>query len=138
MKLYTGYLPGHVVATRIQSEWSSARYCTSAAEVRLAAALAATGYFTSVENMKLYNLELPSTEDIPSLAEVVRGGVKLSNVTGDLGPLLSSLACPRLGAVHKLLDRQTPRVCISSHLNHVSYPVRRVKQKITKNKKTVS
>ena len=120
-----------MVASRIQSDWSCSRYCTSGAEVRLAAALAATGYFTSVEmeNMKLYNLELPSTEDIPSLAEVVRGGVKLSNVTGDLGPLLSSLACPRLGAVHKLLDRQTPRVCISSHLNHVSYPVRRVKQK---------
>ena len=108
MKLYTGHLAEDVVATRIQSEWSSTRYCTSAAEVRLAAALAATGHLTSVQNMKLYNLELPSTEDILSLAGVVRGGVVLSNLTGDIGPLISSLTCSRLGAVQLC-------VCISSH-----------------------
>ena len=96
MKLYTGYLAGHVVATRIQSDWSSSRYCTSAAEVRLAAALAATGHLTSVENMKLYNLELPSTEDMPSLARIISNDVRLENVTGHLGPLLSSLSCSRL------------------------------------------
>ena len=106
LKLYTGHLAGHVVATRIQADWSSSRYCTSAAEVRLAAALAATGHLTSVENMKLYNLELPSSEDMPSLARVVRGGVKLSNVTGDLGPLLSSLTCRELMILNMYLDQE--------------------------------
>ena len=48
------------------------------------------------KNMKLYNHELPSCEDVPSLAWVVRCGLVLSNVTGDLGPLLSSLACTQL------------------------------------------
>ena len=87
--LHTAHLAEDVLAPRIRSDWSSSRYCTSAAEVWLAAALAATGHLSSVENMKLYNLEVPSTEDMPSLAGVVRGGVVLSNVTGDLGPLLS-------------------------------------------------
>ena len=40
--------------------------------------------------MKLKDVELPSSEDIPSLVQV-SGVVRLSNVTGDLAPLLTSL-----------------------------------------------
>ena len=94
----TGHLPLEVVttlATRIQSSWSSFSHDPSVAEVRCAAALAATGHLTSVENMWLRDLELPSTEDMPSLA---RGSSKvhLDRVTGELGPLLFSLNCAEL------------------------------------------
>ena len=67
------------------------QYYPSAAEVRCAAALAATGHLTSVECMKLRDLQLPGRRAIASLAVIVRGGVELNNVTGDLGPLVTSL-----------------------------------------------
>ena len=69
----TGYLPEDLMttlATRIQPLSYS-----RVAEVRCAAALAATGHLTSVKYMMLSNLELPSTEDMPSLASRVSGGV---------------------------------------------------------------
>ena len=47
---------------------------------------------TSVEDMKLENLELPSSQDMLSLAGVVNTWVWLNNVTGDIVPLVSSLA----------------------------------------------
>ena len=62
------------LATRIQSSWSS-RYNSCVAEVRCAAALAATGHLTSVEYMRLMNMELPSSQDMPSLARLVSSGV---------------------------------------------------------------
>ena len=82
------------LATRIQSSWSD-YHNPSIAEVRCAAALAATGHLTSVENMRLRNLKLPKSEDIRILTSRVSssGKVVLSNVTGDIGPLLSSLTC---------------------------------------------
>ena len=71
-----GYLPEDVMTkfatTRIQS-WPSV------AEVRCAAALAATGHLTSLEQMQLLD------QDISSLARVARVWVKLVIVTGDLG-----------------------------------------------------
>ena len=70
-------------------------YLPSVAEVRCAAALAATGHLTSVEYMMLRDLELPSTEDMPSLARV-SSKVHLDRVTGELGPLLFSLNCAEL------------------------------------------
>ena len=95
------------LATRIQSSWTDDDddYWPSVAEVRCAAALAATGHLTSAEYMRLYNLELPSTEDMPSLARVVSRGVDLDRVTGDLGPLLSSLSCTDLGINNMYLDQ---------------------------------
>ena len=99
----SGHLPCDVVtkqATRIQSSWADAGYYPHVTEVRCAAALAATGHLTSVERMQLRNMELPSsgTEDISicSLAKVVRKRVELRNVTGAIGPLLSSLRCAQL------------------------------------------
>ena len=41
--------------------------------------------------MTLEDLELPSSEDIPSLVAQLSGVVDLSNVKGDLVPLLTSL-----------------------------------------------
>ena len=86
------------LATGIQSSWDNYDYWPDAAEVRCAAAMVTTGHLTSVERMQLRNLELPSREDITisSLAKVVRKRVELRNVTGDLGPLLSSLRCAQL------------------------------------------
>ena len=84
--LSDGHLPEDMMttlATRIQSSWSRSHY-PSVAEVVCAAALAATGHLTSVECMVLSNLELPSTEDMPSLARVVSSVVWLRNVTGEL------------------------------------------------------
>ena len=101
----TGHLAEHVVATRIQSDWSSSRYCTSAAEVRLAAALAATGHLSSVKYMRLCDLELPITEDVPSLAGVVSDWVELVNVGGDVGPLVTSLTCTALWIEDMELDQ---------------------------------
>ena len=73
----SGYLPENVMTTlaavRIQS-WPSA------AEVRCAAALAATGNLTSLEQMQLLD------KDISSLARVARVWVRLVIVTGDHGP----------------------------------------------------
>ena len=62
-----------LAAVRIQS-WPSA------AEVRCAAALAATGNLTSLEQMQLLD------KDISSLARVARVWVRLVIVTGDHGP----------------------------------------------------
>ena len=45
--------------------------------------------------MQLRDLELPSTEDMPSLARV-SSKVHLDRVTGELSPLLSSLNCAEL------------------------------------------
>ena len=99
----SGHLPCDVVtkqATRIQSSWADAGYYPHVTEVRCAAAMVTTGHLTSVERMQLRNMELPSsgTEDISicSLAKVVRKRVELRNVTGDIGPLLSSLTCTKL------------------------------------------
>ena len=79
-----------LLAARIKSSWSS-DFCSRAAEVRCAAALAASGHLTSVGCMHLRDLELPSCGDIPALARVVWGTVGLHYVTGDLGPLLANL-----------------------------------------------
>ena len=103
----TGYLSEDVMtnlATRIQSSWSD-YYWPSVAEVQCAAALAATGHLTSVRYMRLRDLELPSIKDILSLARVVSNRVELARVTGDLGPLVSSLACPQLYISHMELDQ---------------------------------
>ena len=55
--------------------------------------------------MQLRYLELPSSEDMPSLARVVSWRMELRNVTGDLGPLLSSLTCPGLYICNMGLDQ---------------------------------
>ena len=106
----SGHLPQNVMtklATRIQLQWSCLWYYfnPSVAEVRSASALAATGHLTKVKNMNLRDLELPSSQDMPSLARVVSGKVELRNVTGDLGPLLSSLSCTRLLIENMELDQ---------------------------------
>ena len=97
------------LAASIQSSWADTSwtgiYYPSVAEVRCAAALAATGQLTSVLNMKLRNLELPSIEDMPSLARVIISGVGLWNVTGDIGPLVSSLTCTWLQISNMELDQ---------------------------------
>ena len=80
----SGYLAEDMMtslATRIQSSWSNPGYYPDSAEVRCAAALAATGHLTSVENMWLCDLELPSSQDMPSLARVVTSKVWLYGVT---------------------------------------------------------
>ena len=95
----TGYLTEDLMkklATRIKSSWSSWYYYPSVAEVRLAATLAATGRLTEVEYMRLHDLELTGIKAISSLARVVRQWVQLSNVTGDVATLLSSLNCRQL------------------------------------------
>ena len=93
-----------MLAARIESSWILD--CSRAAEVRCAAALAASGHLTSVGCMHLRDLELPSCGDIPALARVVRGRVGLQNVTGDLGPLLANLTVTvRLGMLDLELDQ---------------------------------
>ena len=69
-----------------------------------AAALAATGHLTSVRFLSLA-LELPSSEDMISLAKIVSEGVKMTNVFGDVGPLLSSLTCSGLVIHNMKLDQ---------------------------------
>ena len=91
-------------------------YCTSVAKVGCAAALAATGHLTSVENMVLWNLELPSTEDISSLARLVSDRVLLIEVTGDLGPLLSSLTCPELVIKFMEMDQAATSSGVSNNV----------------------
>ena len=94
--LSDGHLPEDVMttlATRIQDSWSSPLYCPSVAEVMSAATLAATGHLTSVKNMVLRNLELPSSEDISSLARTVQSMIDVTKVTGDITPLVTSLHC---------------------------------------------
>ena len=55
--------------------------------------------------MQLQNLELPSSEDISSLASRVSYRVDLDNVTGDISPLLSSLSCRVLLISNMELDQ---------------------------------
>ena len=105
----TGYLSEvgmKKLATRIQGSWSRYDFYPSVAEVRLAATLAATGHLTEVKNMKLRNLELTGI-NISSLASGVRQRVGLRNVTGDVGPLLSSLNCTKLWISNMQLDQAT-------------------------------
>ena len=93
-----GYLTEDLMkklTTKIKSSWSF-WYYPSIAEVRCAAALAVTGHLTEVENMNLRYMELTGIKAISSLARVVRQKVELSNVTGDVATLLSSLTCTEL------------------------------------------
>ena len=92
------------LANRIKSSWSHYNFYPSVAEVRCAAALAATGHLTKVMNMQLNlrDLELPN---MLSLTRVVRGRVVLSSVTGDIGPLVSSLTCSELWIQNMELDQ---------------------------------
>ena len=91
-------------AARLQSSWIRNRRTyfnkDNVAELRCAAALAATGHLISVKYMVLRDLELPSSEDMPSLASRVSGRVLLDGVTGDIGPLLTSLTCTWLWIEH--------------------------------------
>ena len=98
-----------LLAARIKSSWSS-DFCSRAAEVRCAAALAASGHLTSVGWMHLRDLELPSCGDIPALARVVSSWVVLQNVTGDLGPLLANLT----GTVLCMYDMELDQAATSS------------------------
>ena len=94
------------LAARIQSPTSPTIWAPeTGAEVECAAALAATGHLSSVKYMRLCDMELPITEDMPSLAGVVSRGVVLSNVPGDLCPLLSSLSCTQLFLHNMELDQ---------------------------------
>ena len=118
----TGHLPLEVVttlATRIQSLWSDVFYWPCVAEVVCAAALAATGLLTSVQFMRLRNLELPSTEDMPSLARV-NSWVALDNVTGDIGSLVSSLSCTEL----EISDMELDQAATSSLVRALQYGVK--------------
>ena len=104
----TGYLSEvgmKILATRIQGSWSRWKYLPSVAEVRCAAALAATGHLTPVEYMNLGNLDLTGIKNISSLAIGVRQRVELRNVTGDVGPLLSSLTCSDLWMTNMELNQ---------------------------------
>ena len=92
------------LATRIQSSWSRWEYYPSVAEVRLAATLAATGRLSEVENMNLIYMELTGIKNISSLASGVRQKVELSNVTGDVATLLSSLNCRQLWMTNMELE----------------------------------
>ena len=96
----TGHLSDDAMtalAARLQCSWI-ARRCTyfnqdNLAELRCAAALAATGHLTSVKYLILENLELPSSEDISSLARTVQSMIDVTKVTGDIAPLVTSLHC---------------------------------------------
>ena len=103
----TGYLTEDLMkklATRIQSSWSRFDFYPSVAEVRLAATLAATGHLTEVKYMKLRDLQLTGIKNISSLASGVRQKVELSNVTGDVATLLSSLNCTVLWMANMELE----------------------------------
>ena len=94
------------LAARIQSPTSPTIWAPeTGAEVECAAALAATGHLTSVKYMRLCDMELPSSEDMPSLARVVSRGVELVNVGGDVGPLVTSLTCTALWIEDMELDQ---------------------------------
>ena len=80
------------------------------AELLCAATLAATGHLTSVRFLSLALVELPSSEDMISLAKIVSEGVKMTNVFGDVGPLLSSLTCSRL-VIHNMKLDQAATCC---------------------------
>ena len=104
----TGYLSEfgmNTLATKIKSSWSNWSDHPSVAEVRCAAALAATGHLTEVKNMKLRDMEVPSSENMLSLARMVSDRVSLTGVTGDVGPLLSSLSCEWLWISNMELDQ---------------------------------
>ena len=104
----SGYLPEDVMttlATKIKSLWSHGSYYPDVVEVQCAAALAATGHLISVKYMVLRDLELPSSEDMSSLASRVIGRVLLDGVTGDIGPLLSNLSCTVLMISNMELDQ---------------------------------
>ena len=106
-----GYLAEDVVTTlaaRIQSPTSPIIWTPeTGAEVRSAAALAATGHLPSVKYMRLCDLELPITGDIALLAGVVRHWAALINVSGDISPLLTHLTCTSLWIEDMELDQPT-------------------------------
>ena len=108
--------------TRIGSSWLRQHYWPCVAEVRCAAALAATGHMTSVNYMQLNNLELPSSEDMLSLFRVVSYRVMLDNVTGDIGPLLYSLTCDGLQMFGMELDQAATCSMVSKlvEISHIT------------------
>ena len=110
----------NTLATRIQGSWSRDYFYPSVAEVRLAATLAVTGHLTEVENMKLRDLQLPSTDGMLSLARVVSDWVELMGVTGDVAPLLSILNCRQLWMTNMELE---PNQAATLSCSRVSYEV---------------
>ena len=107
-----GHLPEHVITTlasRIQPQDHRLDIKADAAKVECAAALAATGHLTAVSSMRLEDLVLPSSEDIPSLGAQLSGRVELINVTGDLVPLLTSLNGDGLTLRDMALDEAATR-----------------------------
>ena len=115
-----GHLPEDLItslASRIQSQVPGFQVPlinirADAAKLQCAAALAATGHLTSVQYMCLEDLVLPSSEDIPSLVAQISGVVFLTNVTGDLAPLLTSLNGHELGLVDVELDEAATRALL--------------------------
>ena len=108
----SGHLPEHVIATlasRILRFQGLIKIRADAAKLECAAALAATGRLTSVKDMTLEDLELPSSEDIPSLVAQLSWEVHLINVTGDLVPLLTSLNSYRVELEDMALDEAATR-----------------------------
>ena len=108
----SGHLPEHVLtalASRIRGQENWIEIYADAAKVECAAALAATGRLTSVKDMTLEDLELPSSEDIPSLVAQLSWEVHLINVTGDLVPLLTSLNSYRVELEDMALDEAATR-----------------------------
>ena len=107
-----GHLPEHVITTlasRIKPQKYRLDIKADAAKVECAAALAATGHLTAVSSMRLEDLVLPSSEDIPSLGAQLSGRVELINVTGDLVPLLTSLNGDGLTLRDMALDEAATR-----------------------------
>ena len=110
-----GHLPEHVITTlasRIQPQNHRLDIKADAAKVECAAALAATGHLTAVHSMRLEDLVLPSSEDIPSLGAQLSGMVDLINVTGDLVPLLTSLNIRELWLEDVELDEAATRALL--------------------------
>ena len=112
-----GHLPEDLItslASRIQSQVPGfqdplIKIRADVAKLQCAAALAATGHLTSVKSMRLEDLVLPSSEDIPSLGAQLSGRVELINVTGDLVPLLTSLNIRMLWLEDVELDEAATR-----------------------------
>ena len=105
-----GHLPEDVRETLVPKSSLRMRSGPSVAELRFAAALAATGHLTRLAYPQLKNLDLSGIEGITSLAGIVTGVVFLDGVTGDISPFLTNLRFQEMLTINNMeLDEAATR-----------------------------
>ena len=89
-----------IEADKMQAVWSQWSHVPSEAEIKRAALLAWEGHLTSVENMRIVNINITESprDHMEKLASIVTQTIYINNMThtDQLGRILASVKCTKL------------------------------------------